>query len=179
VNGSRIIVVGTTGSGKTTMARELARRFGYTHIEYDSINWTPGWTEASPEEFRRHLRSAVAGGQWVADGNYFSRGAGQIAWPQADTVVFLDLPLAVVLGRLFLRTGGRVLRRTPLWNGNVERVRNVLARDNLFVWALKTHRSNRERYAAMMEAEEWSHLTWVRLRSSREVRAWLELLDRQ
>jgi adenylate kinase family enzyme len=47
----RIVVVGTTGSGKTTMAGQLAGRLGYPHVEQDALNWGPDWTMRPNEEF--------------------------------------------------------------------------------------------------------------------------------
>lgn len=38
----RIIVIGTTGSGKTTLARALAARLGVPHGEQDAWNHLPG-----------------------------------------------------------------------------------------------------------------------------------------
>ena len=40
----RTVVVGTTGSGKTTVAAELARRLGVSHVEMDALYWGPDWT---------------------------------------------------------------------------------------------------------------------------------------
>ncbi|TME62901.1 MAG: AAA family ATPase, partial [Chloroflexi bacterium] len=47
----RISVVGTTGSGKTTFARELARRLGVPHVELDALAWGPNWTLVPVEVF--------------------------------------------------------------------------------------------------------------------------------
>jgi adenylate kinase family enzyme len=50
----RIVVVGASGSGKTTMAKALSRALGLPHVELDAINWQPGWRDISiqePEEF--------------------------------------------------------------------------------------------------------------------------------
>jgi len=46
----RINVVGTSGSGKTTVARRAAEALGVPFVELDALHWEPGWQEA-PDEF--------------------------------------------------------------------------------------------------------------------------------
>ncbi|WP_273380985.1 AAA family ATPase [Symbiobacterium thermophilum] len=62
IPGRRIVVIGSSGSGKTTLARELAMRLGVPHIEADALYWGPNWTPAQPDEFRRRVDQATAGG---------------------------------------------------------------------------------------------------------------------
>ena len=60
--GRRIVVVGTTGSGKSTVARALARAGGLTYVELDAFNWRPGWVESDlVEEGDRPDRKAERG----------------------------------------------------------------------------------------------------------------------
>ena len=66
----RIAVIGTSGSGKTTVARELARRHGVPYVELDALNHGPGWTETPDEEFQRRVAAVTDGSGWVVDGNY-------------------------------------------------------------------------------------------------------------
>ncbi|MEW5719873.1 MAG: AAA family ATPase, partial [Chloroflexota bacterium] len=68
--GKRVAVVGTTGSGKTTLARELAHRLGYPHVELDALHWEPNWGEAPRDVFRARVDAALRGDCWVIDGNY-------------------------------------------------------------------------------------------------------------
>jgi len=35
----RIVVIGTSGAGKTTLARAIAARLSPPHVELDAINW--------------------------------------------------------------------------------------------------------------------------------------------
>src|SRR5262245_20140818 len=69
----RVVVVGTSGSGKTTMARRIAAALNLPRIEIDAINWLPGWIALSstdPAEFVRRVEAAIAPDAWVCDGNY-------------------------------------------------------------------------------------------------------------
>ena len=102
-------MVGTTGSGKTTFARELARHLGVPHIELDAIRHQAGWVELPDSVFRERLAVATAADGWVVDGNYGGIGARDIVWPKADTLVWLDTPLIVNLWRVTRRSIRRMV----------------------------------------------------------------------
>ena len=67
---SRVVVVGTSGAGKTTFARRLAGSLGVRHIELDALHWDSGWVPKGLDEFRQSVGEAVAQERWVVDGNY-------------------------------------------------------------------------------------------------------------
>jgi adenylate kinase family enzyme len=171
----RIVVVGTTGSGKTTMASRLSDRLGFPHIELDALYWGPNWQMRPQEEFRAAVEQATRGEAWVVDGNY-SR-TREIIWPRADTIVWLDYPLRLVLWRLWWRTLRRGIRKTELWSGNRERLwTHFFTRDSLFLWALQTYNRRRREYPELLGKPEFSHLELVHLRSPGKANAWLEQL---
>src|SRR5213594_2068303 len=102
----RIAVVGTTGAGKTTLARQLAQRLGLRHVELDALYWEPNWTSATTGVFRERTAQALSGDSWVVDGNYGR--VRDIIWSRADTIIWLDYSLPVIFWRLVWRTFWRV-----------------------------------------------------------------------
>jgi hypothetical protein len=99
--GPRIAIVGSTGSGKTTLAQQLAQALHLPHVELDALYWGPGWTETPRDEFRQRVRSALDGSSWVTDGNYGK--ARDIIWERATDLIWLDYSLPLIWSRLFRR----------------------------------------------------------------------------
>jgi len=172
----RIVVVGTTGCGKTTVARQLAQLFGIPHVELDALNWEPNWTTAPTDLFRQRVEGSLKGDGWVVDGNYSA--VRDIVWPRATTLVWLDYHLWVIMWRLVSRTFRRTVTREELWNDNRERfLDQFLSRDSLFLWALRTYRMRRRTYPLLLSRPEYAHLRVVHLRSPGETREWLSRLE--
>jgi adenylate kinase family enzyme len=170
--GTRINVVGTCGSGKTTVGRRLAERLGLPFVEMDALAWRSDWRLAPYEEIRRLLDTATRAGGWVVDGNY-SRFR-DLLWGRADTVVWLDLGFVRTFGQLLLRTFGRCITREELWHGNRERLRSaLLSRDSILLWGLKTYRRRRRDYPRLLSQPEHAHLRLVHLRTRCEIERWL------
>jgi adenylate kinase family enzyme len=168
----RISVKGSSGSGKSTFAQELARRLGLTYIELDALHHGPNWSEPTAEEFRARVRHAMhePTDGWVIDGNYDSK-LGDLIVDEADTIVWLDLPLSVKWPRVWRRTTHRITNGVVLWNGNRETWRGAFAsRDSIFVWVFRSHVRHRRQWPKRFEGD--SRL--VRLRSHDEAQRWLE-----
>jgi adenylate kinase family enzyme len=163
------IIASASGNGKTTLARELARRLDAPVVELDALVHGPGWTETPDEELRALVEPVLAGERWVVDGTYRSK-LGDLVLESADTVVWLDLPLRVWLPRLLRRTVRRIRGVESLWNENRETIRGAFwGRDALVPFALRAHFTRRRRYPV-----ELASFPVVRLRSPEEVERWLE-----
>jgi len=174
----RISVIGTSNSGKSTLARELAARVGAPYIELDALYWRPVWTGTPDEEFASAVRGAVAGASWVIDGNYTRIAPIRLA--RADTLIWLDTSLPRTLARSVRRSLQRARSRQELWpgTGNTESLRRAfLSRDSVILWALTNFHANRRRYDALMASGDYPHLTMVRLRNPREARAYLDGIE--
>jgi predicted kinase len=171
---NRIVIVGRTGSGKTTLARELAAVLDAPHVELDALYFGPNFSTVPLSVLRERTRTAVAGDRWVTDGN--KSAVRDLVWPRADTIVWLDYPVAVSLWRL----GRRGLRRASALqtqaaaSGDKEGLpRQLLAAATGVLTALRSHIGQRRKYPRMFDAPANRHLAVARLRSPRSTRRWL------
>jgi len=168
----RVNVKGTSGSGKTTFAQELARRLDLPFVELDALHHGPNWYQPTAEEFSARVGETIAAmpDGWVIDGNYEGK-LGELVLGQADTIVWLDLPFALKFRRVWRRTMVRIRDDIELWSGNKESWRGAFwSRDSLFWWMTKTHFRHRREWPDRFEGDP----RVIRLRSVADARAWLE-----
>jgi len=175
--GSRIIVTGSSNSGKSTLGAALAELRSVPFIELDGLHWEPGWREADVDVFQSRIQSAIEPDTWVMAGNYLAKQQ-HVSWPRADTVIFLDLPMPKVLRRCFSRTWRRWRTRETLYGGeNRENLWEHLmlwdANHSLFTHIVMTHRRRRRDFEKFQCDPRWGHITFIHLRSVAEVDAFL------
>ncbi|HEV8070157.1 MAG TPA: hypothetical protein VGP76_20605 [Planctomycetaceae bacterium] len=168
----RICIIGTTGSGKTTVAAEVARILGSVHIELDALNWQPGWVLVASDRFRQNVATALETPRWVTDGNY--RSVRDLVWERADCLVWLNYPLSLIVTRLIRRTARRIWNSESCCNGNQETLRRAFSRESIILWALQTHGRLRREYAPLLCQLAERGKTVVIHRSPRQTRAWLD-----
>lgn len=169
----RIIVIGTSCSGKTTLARRLATKLDMPHIELDQLFWLPEWKKRPTDEFRASVQEAVTAERWVACGNF--SGVRDILWPRATHAIWLNYPFRTVIYRGLYRTIGRAFTKEELFSGNYESIRqSFFSRDSILWWVLKTYRQNRVRYARLRDQQAYPNLNWIELRHPRDAERLLE-----
>lgn len=153
----RVVVIGTSCSGKTTFARNLAEKLAVGHIELDAIHWKQNWTPTPKDEFRSLTMEAVVPESWVLDGNYSA--VRDITWARATTIIWLNYPFHVVAWRALSRTFRRVFCRQALWSGNRESFRQAfLSSDSMLWWVLKTYHRRRREYPRLLKHPSNGHL---------------------
>jgi len=174
--GPRCVVVGVTGSGKTTLAKQLSSILNIPNIELDAVHWQPNWVMMETEAFRLQVAELIAADSWIADGNYSK--ARDILWARATTLIWLDYPFFVSFIQLINRSIRRLLRREELWNGNKETWRGMfLSKDSLLIWLLQSYPDIRKSYPNLLAQPEYAHLQVIRLRSREETQRFLQRLE--
>lgn len=171
----RIAIVGTTGSGKTTLARRMAERLGCHCCELDAINWQPNWTQLDADGMVHRVGPVVGRDRWIIEGNYPS--VRPMILKRADTLLWLDYPFPIVFGRLLWRTIRRNVTQEDLWSGNRESVRRTLSRESILLWCIQSHRMRRRQYSECVADPAYAHLKVLRFRHPRELDDWLDSLD--
>lgn len=162
----RVAVVGTSCSGKTTLARRIAQTNGIPHIELDVLYWGPNWTPQPIEDFRELVIKVAAGQSWVIDGNYSS--VRDIIWPRATHLVWINLSFAIVFWRALSRTFKRVITREQLFAGNRETVRLAFFdRDSILWWVIRTHHRRRREYRDIFSSGSYPHLEVFEVRNNK------------
>ena len=170
----RIAVYGPTGSGKTSLGADVARRLGLPHLDLDVAHWLPGWRGKPRERFRADVAEWLDArpGGWVCTGNYASV-VGDLVMARADIILWLRLPFRLVFLRLLRRTLRRSFTWELQWGTNRETFRKgFLSRHSILLWCV-THWRAHHRHVGEALAERAGAAEVVVLRSPKQVREWL------
>jgi adenylate kinase family enzyme len=97
----KILVIGSSGSGKSTFARRLGEILDLPVIHLDSLFWSSGWIETPKDEWRTKVAEALQGDSWIIDGNYSA--TMDLRLPVCDTVIFLETPRIICVYRILKR----------------------------------------------------------------------------
>jgi adenylate kinase family enzyme len=157
---SRVAIVGTSCTGKTTLARSLSGALGAPHIELDVLYWGPNWTPRPREEFRSRVRLVVGAPSWVIDGNHSV--VRDLVWGHATALIWLNYPFLLVFPRAIRRTLRRIVTKEPLFAGNRE---TLALTDPEWIpwWVLRSFSRRRREYPALLRQPEFAHLQVLEL----------------
>ena len=97
----RILIIGSGGAGKSTLATRLGKILHLPVIHLDRLHWLPGWVEPPKDEWKRKVEAITKTESWIIDGNY--GGTMQIRLAACDTVIYLDFPRALCTWRVIKR----------------------------------------------------------------------------
>jgi adenylate kinase family enzyme len=170
----RILVVGVTGAGKSTLARAVGARLDVPFHEMDALYFAgPGW--AVNDKLAEAVSRIAAGPRWIID----SIGCPEVRdllWEQADTVLWLDYGKRVVLPRVLRRSLRRTLTRERVFGGNRETLAGWFSREHPVWWSWSQHAGRREEIARRTSDPRFAPLDTVRFAHPDEASAWLAAL---
>lgn len=167
----RILVVGVTGAGKSTLARALSGRLGVRYLEMDALYFTgPGW--AVNGNLAEDVSRLTAEGGWVVDSLGYPE-VRDLLWDRADSVVWLDYPKRVVMPRVLRRSFRRSVTRESLFGGNRETWRGWLSREHPAWWAWSQHGPRRREIERRVHDPRFAPLNTLRFTRPEDTAAWL------
>jgi len=162
----RILIIGSGGAGKSTLARRLGEKTGIEVVHLDRLYWKPGWVETDKGEWAAIVRRATERDSWIMDGNF--GGTFDIRASACDTIIYLQIPrlrcLYRVLKRRFTYRG---THRPDMAPGCHEKVDPEFL---LWIWNYpKKAKYRKDPILKKLEGEK----TIIRLRSNAEVEKFL------
>lgn len=166
----KVALFGAPATGKSTLARWLSAELDQPHTDLDDLLFTPDG--ALPlEEFRRQAGEITRTDGWIVEGN-FSKLA-DVVWHRADTLVWLDFPLPLIVYRIVRRSLRQLAGRDD--SAQARRLTwstAFFSRRSLLRTAIRKYRTNRPRYARQVSETADLGVEIVRLRSPRDVQRW-------
>lgn len=98
----RVLVIGSSGAGKSTVAHQFAQDWQLPLIHLDKAYWQAGWVESEKELWREKVSQLVLAERWIMDGNF--GGTMDLRMAKADLVIWLDYSRWICLWRVIKRT---------------------------------------------------------------------------
>ena len=170
----RILVVGVTGAGKSTLAHILSSRLGLPYHEMDALYFNgPHWAinNKLPEDVSR----LTAGPRWIIDSLGYPEVRDRL-WDRADTVIWLDYPKRVIMPRVLRRSFRRTVTREVLFGGNRETWTGWLSREHPAWWAWSQHKTRRREIERRVRDPRFAPLDALRFGHPHDTAAWLASL---
>jgi adenylate kinase family enzyme len=163
----RVVVIGTSCSGKTTFASQLANKLAIAHTELDVLHWLPDWEMQPLEESRSLVAEVAVQDRWVIDGNYGK--VRDIVWSRATHLVWLNYPFRTIFSGAISRTLRRVVTREELFAGNRESLSRALFNtESIIWWVLRTYKRRRREYPQLFQMPQNTHLEIIELKNQIE-----------
>ncbi|TFB19492.1 DNA topology modulation protein FlaR [Filobacillus milosensis] len=122
INIKRIHIIGSVGSGKTTLSRKLSKEYVIPHYELDNVVWKrekSGDIRRTIEERDQQLTEIVTQEKWIIEGVHDKWVLP--SFKHADIIIFLDTPKRIRTARIIKRFVKQLLKvekanYKPSWN---------------------------------------------------------------
>jgi adenylate kinase family enzyme len=163
----RVLIIGSGGSGKTTLANRLGKKTGIRVIHLDLMYWKPNWLRTENDEWNKTVNQLIAGDEWIMDGNY-SRSMG-MRMAAADTVILLDLPRMICLRRI----SKRILRHYGKNRPDMAPGCNERFDLEFLLWVWNYPNRTKPKVEALLKNFP-DKLNVIRLRSPKEIETFIE-----
>ena len=174
----RINIIGTSGSGKTTFGRQLAKALAIPFIEMDALFWGPNWSFPEDDQLFQILENELAAESWVLDGNY-TRTLDK-KWKRVQTVIWLNYSFPRTVYQAVTRAVSRLFSKEELWpgTGNRENLNMLFSKDSIVLWTLKSYHRHKKRNIGYINDQKYSHIKFHRIRSPSAGKEFLEEVRR-
>lgn len=92
---SKILILGNSGSGKSTFTKKLANKLNIDYLHLDTIIYKHSWTNPEFEAMEQKIQDYILKPSWIIDGNFLNKATSRFT--ECDTIYFLDINRFVCL----------------------------------------------------------------------------------
>ncbi|THV25225.1 AAA family ATPase [Peteryoungia ipomoeae] len=111
-NARRVMVIGCSGGGKSTLSRKIASGLDLPNHSMDrEVFWLPDWVQRPRAEQRQIITEIVRGERWLIDGT--NPSSFDLRMPRADLVIWVRLSRWRCLLGVYRRASRHVGRHRP------------------------------------------------------------------
>lgn len=164
---NRILVIGSAGSGKSTLSRQLGESLRLPVVHLDRYYWKPNWIPTPNEEWDQFVIEASNQEQWIMDGNYTR--TLDLRLRRADAVLFLDMPRWLCIYR--------ILKRRIQYNGKTRPDLNEECTEKIdwafFKWVWNYRKRSRAKVIETLESVK-EHKVVVMVKTRKQAKEFIE-----
>ena len=172
---TKMIITGTTCTGKTTLGKKLSAHFNTIQVDLDEYYFLPNWVEKEKSIFIKDVLSVTDQEEsWIVTGS-FQTVFKDTLWRDASVIIWLDYGLGVILRRYIKRTYRRVFLKEKCCGENYETLRKTFSKDSLFLWIFKSYWRRKERMQRWMK-DEFPNKEWIVFKRPKEATKYLTQL---
>jgi|GEM_PF-741226 len=123
--GSKIVIVGVSASGKSTLSRKLAEKTNLPLVLMDELMWSPGWEYVGDEKILELLLEEIKKENWIIEG-YITKEARSVIFEKADTIIYLDYSPYLLVWRYVKRFLQHRKNPRPELQGSPEKFNQII-----------------------------------------------------
>ena len=127
------------------------------------------------DDFFNQFQDKLNSEQWIICGNY--KQYLQPMWCQADTIIWLDLPLLTCFWRALKRSIYRIIKIKPCCNGNYETLYRLFGKDSILLWILNSYYRRKKDYEEVFSRGE-SDLNLIRLCNDQQIKTFVDSIKK-
>ncbi|WP_025026938.1 DNA topology modulation protein [Caldalkalibacillus mannanilyticus] len=117
----KVLVLGCSGSGKSTFSQQLGELTGLPVVHLDSLFWKPGWVSSDESEWNETIEQLLKKDRYILDGNYSRTLEERLK--EADSVFYFDFPRYLCFYRAIKRrVQNHGVTRPDMREGCIEKI---------------------------------------------------------